>query len=98
QPAPGTGIAEVERPGRRGEAANANAANRPRAVAVAGDGRAERAHGLGSVDHVLALEQSGNPRLAHGQGADDQGAMRDRFVARDTDAAQEGLATAGRYG
>ena len=58
-------------------------------------GGAERPHGAAGVDHVLAFEQAADPRLPHGQSAQDQGAVGDRLVAGHADAAPEGSGAAG---
>ena len=50
QPAPGAGIAEIERPRRLGKAADADALDLPGALAGALDRGAERPHRLGGVE------------------------------------------------
>ena len=46
--------------------------------------------------HVVSLEQPEYPRLAAGQGAQDQRPMRQRFVARDRETAFQPLGWIGR--
>src|SRR5206468_1053004 len=65
----------------RAEAAHAHAMNAPCAFAGALETRAQRAHCVGGVDHVLAFEQSGYAGLPDRERAEDEGAVRDRFVA-----------------
>ena len=89
QPAAGAGIAEIERRPRRRKARNSDAVNAPAALAGALDAGAERAHGVRGAHHVLAFEQAGNARLADRERGENQGAMRDRLVARHADAALE---------
>ena len=64
-------------------------------VADALDTRAERAHGLGGVEHILAFEQPGDPGLADRERAEDQRAVRDRLVARHARAPRERAAAPG---
>src|SRR5262245_41464291 len=90
QAAAGAGIAEVEHAVRLPEAADADPVNAPSAFAGPLDASAQRPHRLGGVDHVLALEQPGDPRLADRERADDQGAVRNRLVAGHAYAALEG--------
>ena len=58
QAAAGAGIAEIERLLRLREARDADPVHAPGALAGAFDARAQRAHRLAGVDHVLALEQA----------------------------------------
>ena len=50
--------------------------------------RAQRPHRLGGVEHVLALEQAGDPGLADRQRPQNQRAMRNRLVAGHADASR----------
>ena len=77
-----------------GEAADADPHEPPGALAGALDRGAERLHGVGGADGVLAFEHPGNAGLAHGERAQDQGAERDRFVPGHAHAALEGAAAA----
>lgn len=52
------------------------------ALAMSRDRRAEGPHRLGRVQHVPAFQEAGDPRLAHRHRPEDQGAVRDRLVAR----------------
>ena len=54
----------------------------PAAVRAALDRGAQRAHGRGGAQHVVALEQAVDLGVAVGQRAEDQRAVRDRLVAR----------------
>src|SRR5208283_5059480 len=45
------------------------------------DLRAERPQCLGGIEDILAFEQAADRRLADRERADDQGPMRDRFIA-----------------
>src|SRR5262245_4858154 len=94
QAAAGAGIAEVEGAIGLAQAADADAVNAPSAFAGALDRGAQRPHGLCGVDDVLALEQPGDARLADRERAEDQGAVRDRFVTGHAHAALEGARTA----
>ena len=76
-------------PSRRAEAADADAVDAPGALAGPLDRGAQRPHGLGGVDHVLAFEQPGDAGLADRERAEDQGAVRDRLVAGHAHAALE---------
>src|SRR5205807_166086 len=86
--AAGAGIAEIERVARLAKAGDADAANMPGAVAGALDDGAQRAHGGRGVEDILAFEQTGDLRLAHGERAEDERTVRDRLVARHADAAR----------
>ena len=97
QPRAGTGVAEVERAVRLAQPADAAAGDAP-LVADLLDRRAERLQRLGGVEHVLGLEQAREARDAGRQRAEHQGAVRDRFVARDTDAALEWAGGTGGQG
>ena len=69
--------------------ADPDAANAPGALTGPLDRRAQRPHGLGGVEHVLAFQQPGNARLADRERPEDQGAVRDRLVAGHAHAAFE---------
>ena len=58
QPAAGAGIAEIERRRGLGKAADADAPHAPGALAGALHGGAQRPHGLGGADDVLALQHA----------------------------------------
>jgi hypothetical protein len=66
QPGAGAGIAEVDGIVGGAEAADADAADMPGAVAPALDIGAERRHGASRVDHVLGLEEAGNGGFTDG--------------------------------
>ncbi len=51
--------------------------------------RAERARGVRRAQHVLALEQAADLRLADGEETKNHGAMRDRLVTGNAHAAPE---------
>ena len=85
QPRAGAGVAEIEGVARRQDRAEPGAANPPRPGPGALDDRAERPASLAGVQHVLALEQPLDPGFAAGQEAEQEGAMRDRLVARRPD-------------
>jgi hypothetical protein len=94
QPAAGAGIAEVEHALRRAKAADADAVNAPRAFRHAFDRGAQRAHRLAGVEHVFAFEQPGYAGFPDRERAEDEGAVRDRFVAGHARAALEGARAA----
>src|SRR5262249_30853946 len=71
-----------------------DAANAPRAFAHALDHGAQRAHRLGGVEHVLALEQPGYAGVPDRERAEDEGAVRDGLVAGHARAALEGARAA----
>src|SRR5262249_41481676 len=98
QAAAGAGIAEVEHALRRAEAADADAVHTPLAFAHALDRGAQRAHRLGGVEHVLAFEQPGYAGFPDRERAEDEGAVRDRFVAGDARAALQRARAAGGEG
>src|SRR5262249_29627965 len=94
-----TGIAEVEHAVGLAEAADADPVNAPCAFAGALDRGAQRPHGLGGVDHVLAPEQPGNARLADRGRAAAQSAARDRLGTAHAPAAFESARAArGEWG
>src|SRR5262245_17394337 len=95
QAAAGAGIAEIEHAMRFAEAADADAVNAPCACGHALDLGAQRAHRLAGVDHVLAFEQPGYAGFPDRERAEDEGAVRDRFVAGRARAALEGARAAG---
>jgi len=93
----GAAVAHVEHLGGLGQAADAGAEHAPRR---AGPGRrhhlgAERGHRRGGGQHVGALEQVVDDCLADRDGADHQGAVRDRLVARHAHPAGERAAGMG---
>ena len=96
QPAAGAGIAEIERAGRLRKAGDADAVNSPHALRRPLQAGAERAHGLGGVQHVLAFQQAGDRAFADRQRPENQRPVRDRFVPRHPDTALQGAAAAGR--
>jgi lipopolysaccharide assembly protein A len=61
--------------------ADADAGDLPAARAEAFDARAQRLAGLGGAQDVVALEQPLDRRLADGEEAEDQRAVRNRLVA-----------------
>ncbi len=69
--------------------ADADSTDRPSTIPGALDFCPERRHRLGGVENVLALQKPRNPGLSHRQGTQNQGPVRDRFVARNTDAAAQ---------
>jgi hypothetical protein len=79
--AAGAGIAEIEVGPRLRESSDTDTHDAPHALALAGHGRLERAHGLGGIEHVLAFEQSGHPGSADCQRTENQRPMRNRLVA-----------------
>ena len=56
---------------------------------------AQRPHRFGGIEHVLALEQAGNPGFADRQRAEDQGTVRNRLVAGNANFSGQGPAGAG---
>jgi hypothetical protein len=66
----------------------------PRAFGHASDRGAQRAHRLGGVEHVFAFEQPGYAGFPDRERAEDEGAVRDRFVAGHARAALEGARAA----
>ena len=95
QPRAGAGVAEVECVARRKNRADAQAADSPAPLADPLDAGAERAASLACAQHVVAFEQSLDRRFTAAQQAEDEGAMRDRLVARRTDAPFERAAALG---
>ena len=67
----------------------------PGTFAGALDGGAERSHGMAGIEHVVAFEQPRDAGLPHRERAEDQGPVRDRFVAGHAHAALERTGTAG---
>jgi hypothetical protein len=61
---------------------------------VADEFGAELTTGLSCAKHVLAFEQAVDFDAAAGQKTEDEGAMRDRFIARRPDASAQGAAAA----
>ncbi len=96
QPAAGGGIAEVEHTRGLAEAADPDPVHPPLASAQPLDTRPQGRHGLAGVEHVLAFEQARNPRFADCQGAEDEGAVRNRLVAGHAYAPPERTRSGGR--
>ena len=82
QPYPGAGIAAVDHVNGFGKATDPHAMHRPCAFTVARHLGPEGAHRLGGVQHILAFQQAGDARFAHGHRAEDQRAVADRLVPR----------------
>ncbi len=97
EPAPGAGIAEVERRGRRAQAAHPLTPHLEGPVRPGNLG-AERGHGLRRGHHVLGLKQPGDAGVAGGQGPQDQRAMGNRLVARHARAAGKARGRTGGQG
>ena len=95
QPRAGTGIAEIQHVLGLGKATHADTAHMPHAILGALQGRAIGLHRLGGVQHILALQQAMDRRLANGKTAEHQRTVRDRLVARGGDGAAKRLGTAG---
>src|SRR6185437_12722048 len=95
QPATGAGIAEIERSAGLRKSSDANAMNSPQALGGPFQPGAERAHGRGGMQDVLAFQQAGNRRFTDPQGPENQGTMRNRFVARYPGPALQGPGAAG---
>ena len=95
QPAPGTGIAEIERGGWLGEAGHADACDLPGKRSGPLDLGAQCLHGFGRVEDVFTLQQAGNPGFADGKRPQDEGAVRNRLVAGNADFAAQRAACAG---
>src|SRR5215510_8642882 len=85
----------VEHAMRFAEAPDADAVNAPLAFGHALDLGAQRPHRLAGVEYVLAFEQPGYAGLPDREGAEDEGAVRDRLVAGHARAALEGDRAAG---
>ena len=82
QPRRRAGIAHVEHVCGLDQAADAAAGDAPGAFAVTHDLGAKRPHGGGCPQHVLTIQQAGDPGLADSQRPEHQRAMADRLVAR----------------
>jgi hypothetical protein len=63
------------------QSADADAIYAPNTVGAARHTSTERAHGSRGAQHILALQQARDVRASDGKAAQDEGAMRDRFVA-----------------
>ena len=94
QPAPGAGIAEIERGGRLGEARHAHAGDLPGKRPRSLDPGAQRLHRFGGIEDVFALEQAGNPGFADRKRPQNEGAVRNRLVAGNADFAAQRAACA----
>ncbi len=89
EPRAGAGIAEIEHVVGLRQAADAGAGDGPDAVAAALDAGPHRAQRRGRAQHVVALEQAGDARAPDRKRAQDEGAVRDRLVARHAAASGE---------
>ncbi len=78
----GAGVAEVQNVLRLAECADAASPDAPYAVLRPFGLGAQAAHRLGGGEHVLALQQAGDPCFAQRQAAQHQGAVRNGLVAR----------------
>ena len=87
KPHAGAGIAEIDDSLRFQQAAGSQPVDAPQAVAPALHARAEGAHGAGGRHDVLGFEQPGDAGFADGERAKHEGAVGDRFVAGNDDAA-----------
>ena len=94
QTAAGARVAEIEGRGRLGETAGADALDGPGALPGPDRNGAHRPHGAGRMQNVLAFEQTGDFGLADRQGAEDQRALRNRFIPRYLQAAAQRAAAA----
>src|SRR4051794_1543030 len=94
QTAAGSRIAEIKRRRRLGKSRHADPVDTPLALSDPLDSRAEGPHRAARVDYVLALEEAADPRLTHGQRPKNEGAMRNRLVARHANAAPKGAGAA----
>ena len=79
-------VAHVERLRGLQQPADTDAMYLPFACTHAFDMRPHRPHGCSCGQHILALEQPGNPAFAHGQRREHQRAVADRLVAGDANA------------
>ena len=75
--------------------ADADAVDTPGLIAGPLHARAERTHGIGGVQDVLAFQQPADGGFADRQGAQNQSAVRDRLVAGHPDASLDRAALAG---
>ena len=94
----GAGIAEIQRFARLQQRAEARAQNAPATLAEPFDLRAKRRAGAAGMQHVLAFEQPLDPRFADAQQAEQEGAMRNAFIAGRAGAATQGAAAFRRQG
>ena len=92
QPRRGSRIPHVEHIGGLGEVAAPLAANPPGAGTLADHLRAQRPHGGGGPQHVLAFQQARDPRQPLGQGPEHERPVADGLVPRHADAARKRLA------
>ena len=95
EPGRGARITHVQNVLRLQKAADADAVNRPRALAGPLDAGAESAHGGGRCQNILAFQHAFNAGFAHRQATQHQCPVRDRLVSRNTDAPLEGGSRAG---
>ncbi len=89
QPRAGASIAEIEFSTRFEQRADADAIDCPSAGAAPLDPRPERAAGFAGMEHVFAFEQPLDLGAPDGQKPENEGTMRDRFIARRPQAALE---------
>ena len=83
EPGRSAGVAELEHIGRLAAAADAETAHTPQTrFPLMRDLGPQCPEGRGGRQYVLALEQAAHRRLAQGQGAQHEGAMGRRFIAR----------------
>ena len=98
QPRAGAGVAEIEGFARRQDRAEPGPRIRHWPGPSALDDRAERPASLAGPQHVVAFEQPLDPGFATGEEAKQEGAMRDRLVARRPDPALERARARGAEG
>ena len=89
QPRTRAGIAHIQHILGLAERANTAADDAPNAGILALCLGPQRPHGCGAAQHIFAFQQAVNLRFAHGERADHQRAVRNRFVARHARAAIE---------
>jgi hypothetical protein len=77
------------------KATDADAMNVPGTIAGAFNARTERPHGIGSVQNIFAFQQATDGSFADGKRAQDQGAVRDRFVPRNAGPPLDGATLTG---
>ena len=77
------------------EACDADTAHLPGEIAGSLDLRAQRPHRLGGIEDVFALQQAGNAGFADRKRPQNQGTVRDRLVAGNTNLPAQGAARTG---
>ena len=87
-------IAEIQHLFGRTQPANTDATHPPMALAEPVDLCAERAAGIRCAEHIIALEQAGDHRLANAEQPENHRPMRNRFVAGQGDCARQSTCTA----